>query len=254
MFEKFKESNFGKKCKELSQNGAVVATFVCILLALTVVISVSVATNRAKKQYGISSEEQSTAEQTENKKPNDVVDGTVDAPNHDGTESLPVSGGIEEFTLSLPAQGTVSKGHDATIQVWSETMGDYRVHLGIDITTADGAPVYAAADGVVSKVWDDALMGRCIAISQDGDIFTFYKNLDTTLADNVTEGSKVKCGQKLGCVGESAIAELADEPHLHIEMTVKGLAVDPRDYFSEEAKKSLSKDQVYESDAAQNGK
>ena len=242
MFEKFKESKFAKKCKELSHNGAVVVTFVCVLLALTVVVSVTVATNRAKKQYGEidngSSQAGTTEEPTE--------EGTVNIPSHNETESMPVGGEAEEFKLSLPAQGVISKGHDSTIQVWSETMGDYRVHLGIDIATAEGAPVFAAADGVVSKIWDDALMGRCMAISHDGDVFTFYKNLDSTLAEGIEEGSKVTRGQKIGAVGETAISELADEPHLHIEMTVGGLAVDPRDYLSDDAKASLNQDTSFE--------
>lgn len=100
--------------------------------------------------------------------------------------------------------------------------------------------MYAAADGVVSKIWDDALMGRCVAISHDGEIYTFYKNLDPTLTNGIKEGAEVKRGDKIGTVGNTAIAELADEPHVHVEMTVNGLAVDPRDYFSEEAQKTLA--------------
>lgn len=238
MFEKFKE-----KCKSLSRNRAAVVTFVVILLALTVVLSVSIANNRAKKKYSIDetgtdgrpSTEQSTEKETDKK----VENGTVEAPTHQSTEK-PVSGEIEEFKISLPASGTIAKGHDATIQVWSETMGDYRVHLGIDIATGEGAQVSAAADGKVSKIWDDALMGRCVAISHGDEIYTFYKNLDSTLASGIVEGAEVKRGDKIGTVGNTAIAELADEPHVHVEMTVNGLAVDPRDYFSEEAEKTLA--------------
>ncbi len=236
MFEKFKE-----KCKSLSRNRAAVVTFVVILLALTVVLSVSIATNRAKKKYAIDetgTDGTPSTEQTNETEPT-LEDGTVEAPTHNSTEK-PVSGEIEEFKLALPTSGTIAKGHDATIQVWSETMGDYRVHLGIDIATEDGAPVYAAADGTVSKIWDDALMGRCVAISHGGEVYTFYKNLDSTLSSGIKEGSAVKCGEKIGEVGNTAIAELADEPHVHIEMTVNGLAVDPRDYFSEEAQKTLA--------------
>lgn len=237
MFEKFKE-----KCKAFTRNRAAVVTVIVLVLALTVVLSVSIATNRAKKKYSIDDVTDTngapTTEAT-NQTEAPVNDGTVEAPTHNATEK-PVSGEIEEFKLSLPTSGTVAKGHDATIQVWSETMGDYRVHLGVDIATAEGAPVYAAADGVVSKVWDDALMGRCVAISHEGNVYTFYKNLDTTLENGIKEGTEVKNGQKIGSVGNTAISELADEPHLHIEMTVNGLAVDPRDYFSDEAKESLT--------------
>ncbi len=237
MFEKFKE-----KCKAFGRNRAAVVTVVILVLTLTVVLAVSIATNRAKKN---NAEEDSTTaqnvpEQTEADKSPDVESGTINSPSHDATETQPVSGEVEEFELSLPAQGVIAKGHDATIQVWSETMGDYRVHLGVDIATEENAPVLASADGVVEKIWDDALMGRCVAISHGDDIYTFYKNLDSTLEDGIEEGAKVTCGQKIGEVGSTAIAELADEPHLHIEMTVGGLAVDPRDYFSNEAKDSLS--------------
>ena len=238
MFENFKE-----KCKSLSRNRAAVVTFVVILLALTVVLSVSIATNRAKKKYdndetGTNNTPTTQATEERDTEPT-IEDGTVETPTHQATEK-PVSGEIEEFKISLPVQGSIAKGHDATIQVWSETMGDYRVHLGLDIATEDGAPVYAAADGTVTKIWDDALMGRCVAICHDGEIYTFYKNLDSTLTKGIVEGAEVKRGDKIGEVGNTAIAELADEPHLHIEMTVNGLAVDPRDYFSKEAQDSLA--------------
>ena len=166
MFENFKE-----KCKSLSRNRAAVVTFVVILLALTVVLSVSIATNRAKKKYSVDESDTNGLPTTEQQKETEdaIGGGTVEAPTHQSTEK-PVSGEIEEFELSLPAQGVIAKGHDTTIQVWSETMGDYRVHLGIDIATEEDAPVYAAADGVISKIWDDALMGRCVAISHDGEV------------------------------------------------------------------------------------
>lgn len=233
MFEKFKA-----KCKALAKNRAAVVTFVILLLTLTVVLSVSIATNRAKKNNtgtpsGTSASEKATQEADE------LGSGTIEAPSHNSTETQPVSGEVEEFELSLPAQGVIAKGHDATIQVWSETMGDYRVHLGIDIATEENAPVFACADGTIEKIWDDALMGRCVAISHGGDVYTFYKNLDSELADGIEKGVKVTRGQKLGEVGNTAISELADEPHVHIEMTVNGLAVDPRDYFTVEAKESL---------------
>ncbi len=255
MWEKFKESKFAKKCKELSGRRGVVAVTLCLILTLTVIISVSVANNRAKKKYGDESDtgagngihdEQTTAETPSE----DVMQGTVDAPVHnEESESLPVNAEPEPFQLARPAEGVLTKGHDATIQVWSETMSDYRVHLGIDIMTEAGAPVLAAADGVVEKIWDDALMGRCVAVSHDGGIYTFYKNLDPVLTEGIIEGAEIKCGGQLGRVGESAIAELADEPHLHLEMTVNGLAVDPSDYFSREVLESMKRDQAFEAGA-----
>jgi murein DD-endopeptidase MepM/ murein hydrolase activator NlpD len=242
MWAKFKESNFAKKCKEASGKKGVVIATLCLVLVLAVILSVSIATNRAKKKYGVDTDAttDNRIEDNTERGNSGVVDGTVEAPVHNDESEAPVGAEPEEFELALPVSaGAIAKGHDATIQVWSDTMGDYRVHLGVDIATEDGAPVFAVADGVVAKVWDDALMGRCVAIAHDDEIFTFYKNLDPVLSAGIEVDSTVKCGQQIGKVGESAIAELADEPHLHIEMTVNGLAVDPRDYFSAEAKNSL---------------
>ena len=252
MWEKFKNSNFSQKFKEGWKRGGAVVTVFCLVLALAVILSVSIATNRAKKKYG---EEEGTTESrveqnTERPSQNGERETEANKPSgKDEGETQPVGAPVEEFELSLPVNGVLSKGHDATIQVWSSTMEDYRVHLGVDIVAARGEPVYAAADGEVTKVWDDPLMGRCVAVSHGDDIFTYYKNLDVNLCEGITQGAKLKSGDQIGKVGETAILELADEPHLHLEMTVGGLAVDPRDYFSDAAAEVLKSDTSYESSA-----
>ena len=93
------------------------------------------------------------------------------------------------------------------------------------------------------------MMGWCMAISHEGECVTVYKNLAETMAEGLSEGSLVKKGQLLGNVGDSAMMEIADEPHLHMEMTVKGLQVDPMDYFSQAVIASLSKDTAFEEES-----
>ena len=261
MWERFKESKFARKCSELFHKGGFVATVVCLTLVLAVVTSVSIATNRAKQKYagdgvqttvaarpenneteasGGSQGNQNEEDDKTNGNEEQTVAGTVEVPVHKEESEAPVGGEPEEFELSLPVVGVIAKGHDATIQVWSETLGAYKVHLGLDITAEKGTPVLAAADGKVAKVWDDALMGRCVAIDHGDEIFTFYKNLDPVLSAGIEEGKELSRGDQIGKIGESAISELADEAHLHVEMTVGGLAVDPSDYFSAEAKDTIA--------------
>ena len=134
----------------------------------------------------------------------------------------------QSLSLSLPVRGTLTKGHDATLQVYSSTMGDYRVHLGLDIATAENAPVYAAADGTVEKVWEDAMMGYCVALSHGDDTLSVYKNLSKTLADGIAVGQTVKAGQQIGCVGDTATLEIAEEPHLHFEIRKNTIPADPQ--------------------------
>ena len=144
----------------------------------------------------------------------------------------------------LPVSGNLSREHDPALQVFSPTMQDYRVHLGIDLSTKADAPVYAAADGKISKIWVDTLMGYCIAIKHSGDCVTVYKNLAETLPEGIAEGVSVRSGQLIATVGESAMVEIADEPHLHFEMTVGELAVDPLEYFDESALESAKKEDI----------
>ena len=241
MWQKIKESKFGQKCRELSKHKGAVTSLVCLLVAVAIIASVSIATNLAKKKYA-GNDSIATEEKTEKK-----TEALVPPTYNDGGSNEASGNGDEEFTLSLPvASGTVSKGHDPMIQVWSDTMGDYRVHLGIDIVTSEAAPVCAASDGEISKIWDDALMGKCVAIAHDEKVFTIYKNLSAELPEGIVEGAKVTRGQKIGTVGETAIAELAEEPHIHMEMTVDGISVNPMDYFSKDVKDGLNKDNSYE--------
>jgi murein DD-endopeptidase MepM/ murein hydrolase activator NlpD len=125
-------------------------------------------------------------------------------------------------------------------------MNDYRVHLGVDLVTKENAPVYSAADGKVSKIWVDPLMGYCMALTHSGNCVTVYKNLADTLPEGMAEGVSVRSGQLIATVGDSAMVEVGSEPHLHFEMTVGELAVDPLDYFDDEALASIKADSTHE--------
>ena len=81
-------------------------------------------------------------------------------------------------------------------------------------------------------------MGYCIAISHAGDAVTVYKNMSKTYAEGIEAGAKVKEGQLIGSVGDSAMVE--------VEMTVAGVQVDPLMHFSENAVASLATDDSYE--------
>ena len=134
-----------------------------------------------------------------------------------------------------PVVGDVVKFHSLDTPVYSDTLGEWRVHAGIDILTPEGAAVYSSSDGTVTKVFDDVRLGRTVEITHEGGIVTCYSNL---AKDSTTPsvGATVSSGERIGTVGDSALSELADEAHLHFELKVNGASVNPLDYFSEEAK------------------
>ncbi len=133
--------------------------------------------------------------------------------------------------FAMPTIGNVSAKFSIDTLVFSNTMDDYRTHNGIDICAPLGSAVCAAADGVVSEVYEHPMMGYTVVISHDGGAESVYHNLDEEAAVGV--GDIVKCGDVIGAVGESAIIEIAEEPHLHFEMCIEGVRVDPLDYIDE---------------------
>ncbi len=242
MWKKWKESKLYYKLKQVRINRAVYLSSVVILLALAVVLAITAVTNRSKKN---------NAELPSDSLTPSVTDAPIEQPTEQEkpTGNQPITPVESIPELMLPVSGKLSKAHSSDVQVFSPTMQDFRVHLGIDIATAASAEVFAAADGSVQKIWEDPMMGWSVAIKHSGDCVTVYKNLAKELAEGLTVGSAVRQGQLLGRVGDSAMLEIAEEPHLHMEMTVKGLQVNPLDYFSSAVVSALSKDTAFETPA-----
>lgn len=242
MWKKWKESDFYRKLKAVRVNRAVYLSAVVILLSLSVVLVITTISNRAKRN------DTPSLDSTK-----DTVT-TLPAPEETERKDTPTAVPDTVVELSLPVSGTVSKKHSVDIQVFSNTLREYRVHYGVDLATEANAPVCAAADGTVSQIWEDPMMGWCVALSHSGNCITVYKNLSDKLAEGLAAGSEVKAGQLLGSVGDSALMEIADEAHLHLEMTVNGLQVDPLEYFSQSALASINKDESFEQSPTGSGK
>ncbi len=131
-----------------------------------------------------------------------------------------------------PVEGAVVvKECSLTIPVFSATMNDYRVHRGLDFACAPGTPVLAAADGVVTEVRRDPMMGVTVSVRHSGDCVTTYQGLDLETGSIAHVGDVVVSGQVIGAAGETALIESAEEGHMHFAMTVKGEAVDPGEYL-----------------------
>lgn len=227
-------------------NRTVYLTVAVLLIVLAAAVAMTSAANKARR--GLPAE--TTAPETTRRSaetaapapettspPAETVNPADTASGGNETE-VPVAARIP--TLSLPAEGFLGKEHDPTVQVFSNTLGEWRVHLGIDIMTEASAPVYAAAKGKVKQIADDPLWGKCIWIEHDGDAVSVYRGLADTLAAGIEVGAKVSEGTLLGAVGEGGVLELAEEPHLHFEMKVAGADADPLEYFSKSALEILA--------------
>jgi murein DD-endopeptidase MepM/ murein hydrolase activator NlpD len=103
--------------------------------------------------------------------------------------------------------------------------GEGAFHSGIDISAPDGTPVRATADGDVSDAAMGAGYGREVVLNHGHDVMTVYGHLS---AIAVLPGQHVIRGQVIGYVGQSG---RATGPHLHYEVRVHNVPVNPHKYL-----------------------
>jgi len=96
-----------------------------------------------------------------------------------------------------------------------------RPHYGIDLAAPQGTPVVAPAAGRVVLARSLHLRGMSVVLDHGAGVVSGYHHLS---ALSVQEGQTVEAGQELGKVGATG---LAGGPHLHWELVVNGVRVDP---------------------------
>lgn len=132
-----------------------------------------------------------------------------------------------------PADGYICREYSPTELIYSQTMYDYRTHSGIDLAADAGSTVHAFSNGVVDKIYNDELFGTCIEIVHEDGIVSVYRNLYEDIPKEIEVGVTVNAGDVIAGVGESALCESADVPHLHFEVLKDGKCVNPSDYFED---------------------
>lgn len=150
------------------------------------------------------------------------VDNSVsDVPYSE--ESISQSSEPEKPTFILPVDGNIIKGYSDSALQYSATYGDMRMHNGIDISCDTGSDVKSASSGTVKSISEDGLLGRIIEIEHTGGICIKYCGMGSI---NVKENDTVSSGDILGTSGEIP-CECADNPHIHIEVSVDETGVSP---------------------------
>ena len=135
------------------------------------------------------------------------------------------------LVFTWPVNGTILAGYSVDALAYSETMGDWRTHDGLDLAVALGAQVYAVADGTVSAIYQDDFMGTTVEIDHGNGLTSVYSNLQEV--PTVMVDAKVSTGSVIGSVGATAVAENGRLAHLHFSMYQDGTPVDPGDYLPE---------------------
>jgi murein DD-endopeptidase MepM/ murein hydrolase activator NlpD len=103
----------------------------------------------------------------------------------------------------------------------SPVSGKNAPHRGVDLAAPQGAPVYAARDGVVSFAGENAVYGNYVVITHDNGWTSLYGHLS---AIETALHKKVQSGSLVGRVGSTG---LSTGPHLHFELRQNGKSYDP---------------------------
>lgn len=181
----------------------------------------------------INNVEQSTIE---NNVENEIVkDNTVEEVNSQEVETTqeieeqPQEEVKKKLAFAYPVDGEILRDFAMEELIFSETLDEWTVHQGLDIKASRTTVVKAAEEGTVTAIKNDPRFGLTVIIEHQDGFKTVYSNLLTT--EFVVEDEKVEKGQSIGTIGNSAVFEIADEPHLHFEMLKNGEYVDPKLYL-----------------------
>ena len=99
-----------------------------------------------------------------------------------------------------------------------------QMHEGLDISNRVGTPVVAPAEGIISDTGNDWVHGKILVISHGFGMTTRYSHLSKVM---VRVGQKVKRGDKVAEVGMTG---RTTGPHLHYEVKLNGIPVNPMRY------------------------
>lgn len=119
----------------------------------------------------------------------------------------------------LPTQGVTSSEFGQGRSYNGGPVGGF--HTGMDIAAPEGTPVLASAPARVAWVGEMPIRGISVILDHGAGVKTGYHHLSVAL---VEEGQMVAIGQPIGEMGETG---LATGPHLHWELTVWGVNVNP---------------------------
>lgn len=156
---------------------------------------------------------------------------TVDA--RDEYQSVVEAKILQQSVLKdmLPNSSPVRAGYNSSSYGWriDPFNGHKAFHEGLDFPANTGAPILAAADGIVIAADQTPDYGNIVKINHGSGLETRYAHASKIL---VKVGDRVTKGQQVALVGNTG---RSTGPHLHYEIRLNGNALDPRQYLHKNA-------------------
>ena len=139
----------------------------------------------------------------------------VEVKNQDIIESQKAKE-LDHLVFASPLSGSISAEYDPS-----------KEHFGTDIIAPKGTAVKSVMEGIVLSAEWSSESGNAILIQHPKNIISVYKHNSAIL---VKTGQKVQTGQAIAIIGSTG--ELANGPHLHLELWYDGQPVDPKNFIS----------------------
>lgn len=213
------KSTSSRLAKFLRRNGVYLALAISLLTVGAVVIAgLTRQLSKADSDDSLNAQQQVEQKVTGQK---DTRTTTTTTTSVTATNSTTTATEAPHLYL-LPLTNTVQKAFSADGPAYDETMKDWRLHLGADFAGEEGQAVKAVTRGEVVSVRDDPLWGGVIEIDHGVGVITRYCGVKSI----VRVGDTVDMGEHIGDL-QTIPCECAQTPHLHLEMLVDDVPIDP---------------------------
>ncbi len=154
------------------------------------------------------------------------VGTVVTSANYTGL-ALPENYTMDELSIGTLDTVTPVMGH-----LWSTygyrdhpVDGEYKFHNGVDLGASEGEDIGAFASGTVDYIGENDTHGLYLQLDHGNGIKSFYAHCSKLC---VSQGQMVTKGEKVAEVGSTGVST---GPHLHLELKVNGIHVNPAYYI-----------------------
>lgn len=150
----------------------------------------------------------------------------VEHVDYDGP-ALPDNTSMDKYHLNLEETVTPVMGWLSSPFGWREhpVDGEEKFHNGVDLAVNTGTQVQAFADGTIDYIGDSPEYGLYLQISHANGVKSFYAHCSELL---VQQGQQVQAGETVALSGNTGNST---GPHLHLELKINGVRINPIYYI-----------------------
>ena len=196
-----------------------------------IISTLNTTTSSKSSSYTTNEQNNKNIQTNVNNNTNNSNTSSTNESNNSQNDTVNTSSNEEkvELNFAMPVDGEIVREFAKENLIFSETLQEWTTHNGVDIKADKTTVVKAAEAGTVKSIKNDPRYGLTVVIDHGNNFQTVYSNLLTS--EFVIEGEKIEKGQSIGTVGNTAVFEIADEPHLHFEILKDSIQIDPNIYL-----------------------